>query len=77
MQVKVRIKLANCFSQVYQQFSANTKTIELLGKDNNIRVIVVLIQVAQWLQKNHLTSGVEANDLFQEVALHSKMIKDH
>ena len=69
LQAKVWIKLASCSSQVYQQFSAYTKAIELLRKDNNIQVIEVLIQFAQWLHQNHYSSGVIISFFLKLIAL--------
>ena len=58
LQAKVWIKLARSSANKYEQFSAYSKAIEILRKEESIEVVEVLIEFGIWLHRNEYPKNV-------------------
>lgn len=48
LQAKVWIRLARASNNLYKQFSAYNKAIEILKKENSVEIVEVYIEFAEW-----------------------------
>ncbi len=46
------MKLARTASNVYKQYQAYSKAVEILRKDNSVEIVEVLIEFSEWLLRN-------------------------
>lgn len=56
LMAKVYVKLARSSSQQIEQHSAYNKAIEILRKEENVEVVEVLIEYAEWMQRSKYSS---------------------
>jgi hypothetical protein len=52
LQSKVWMRLARSSNNVYKQYTAYNKAIEILKKDNSVEIVEVLIEFSEWLLRN-------------------------
>lgn len=52
LQAKVWIRLARVSNNLYKQYTAYNKAIELLKKDSSVEIVEVLIEFSEWLLRN-------------------------
>ncbi|CAD8135763.1 unnamed protein product [Paramecium octaurelia] len=65
LQAKVWIRLARVSNNLYKQYTAYNKAIELLKKDSSVEIVEVLIEFSEWLLRNGNEKQLVIENLMQ------------
>lgn len=63
LQAKIWIKLARSASNIYKQYQAYNKAIEILKKENSVEIVEILIEFSEWLLRNKYENEIIRDNL--------------
>jgi hypothetical protein len=72
LQSKIWIRLARTTTNVYKQYTAYNKAVEILKKEGSVELVEILIEFSEWLLRN----GYEKNLVEENLLMGADMLID-